>query len=299
MTKKFCFVIMPFNAPYDERFDDTYKPGIEEAGLVAYRVDRDLAAREPVKFIHEKIEAAHICFAEISTDRHNVWYELGYARACRKELVLVCEEPRTTDLPFDLEKLRTIYHSSKSKSDFDRLKSEITAEVSAVSELADKAATAPVVGASTVAPSQSQGGAGEQLPEGWNSDMGKVLREIANSAMNCREPIDEDVLQKHFPNMVRYISSISKLEGARLISANRDEMSRHPKLGVREDYSLIAQIFSAQPPAPKSPFKGVWEELGQPSSSSASNVLKPAPKTAYGLTSRGVKFVLKHPSRLD
>ena len=149
--KKTCFVIMPFDEPYYARFDSTYKPGIEAAGLRAYRVDKDRTARKLVDFIHKKIEAAHVCFAEISTDRPNVWYELGYARACGKQIVLVCEESRNI-FPFDLEKMRILRHSSKSGKDFDELKREITEEIRTVAELADKAA------ASVAAVASSQNG---------------------------------------------------------------------------------------------------------------------------------------------
>ena len=136
--KKNCFVIMPFSKPYNERFEDTYKPGIEAAGLRAYRVDEDRTARQPIVSIHKEIEAAHVCFAEISTDKPNVWYELGYARAQRKELVLVCEKSRATALPFDLDRMRILFHSSESPKDFNALMHEITEEVLAVVGLVEK-----------------------------------------------------------------------------------------------------------------------------------------------------------------
>ena len=38
-AQKTCFIIQPLADKYKERCDDIYKPAIENAGLVPYRVD--------------------------------------------------------------------------------------------------------------------------------------------------------------------------------------------------------------------------------------------------------------------
>ena len=35
-----CFVIQPFDEENDRRYDEVYKPALEEAGVEPYRVDR-------------------------------------------------------------------------------------------------------------------------------------------------------------------------------------------------------------------------------------------------------------------
>ena len=75
-----CFVIQPFdNNKYDKRFVDIFKPAIENFGLEAYRIDKDLSVRIPIDEIERNITESQICFAEITTDNPNVWYELGFA----------------------------------------------------------------------------------------------------------------------------------------------------------------------------------------------------------------------------
>ena len=122
-----CVVIQPFDdGKFDRRFDDTYKPALEEAGLDAYRVDRDPGADVPIDAIEEHIREASICLADITTDNPNVWYELGYAFASSCSIIIVCSAERSGDLPFDIQHRNVIKYRSESKTDFDDLGKEIT-----------------------------------------------------------------------------------------------------------------------------------------------------------------------------
>lgn len=77
---KKCFVIQPFdNDMYDERYDSVFAPAIMQAELEPYRVDRDPSVGVPIQEIEKGIRNSELCFAEISTDNPNVWYELGFA----------------------------------------------------------------------------------------------------------------------------------------------------------------------------------------------------------------------------
>ncbi|KAA6306372.1 hypothetical protein EZS27_041973 [termite gut metagenome] len=75
---KECFVIQPISdEKFTKRYDDIYKPAIETVGLSAYRVDLDPTVKIPIEDIESRIKNAEICFADISIDNPNVWYELG------------------------------------------------------------------------------------------------------------------------------------------------------------------------------------------------------------------------------
>ncbi len=90
-----CFVIQPFDSgKFDKRFTDVYKPAIEAAGLEAYRVDKDPSVLIPIDAIEEGIRKAEVCLADITTDNPNVWYELGFAFASRRPIVMVCSDER-------------------------------------------------------------------------------------------------------------------------------------------------------------------------------------------------------------
>lgn len=100
---KQCFVIQPFSRDFDRRYTDTFEPAIKKAGLEPYRVDKDPYSSVPINDIEEKIRESNLCFADITTDNPNVWYELGYAFACGKNVVMICSSERTTKFPFDIQ----------------------------------------------------------------------------------------------------------------------------------------------------------------------------------------------------
>ena len=127
-----CFVIQPFDkGPFDKRYQDIIRPAIEAADLEPYRVDEDPAASIPIEEIERGIREARICVADITTDNPNVWFELGYAIACRKEVVLLCSEARETRYPFDIQHRNVIQYLTDSTQDFDTLGEEIARRIRA------------------------------------------------------------------------------------------------------------------------------------------------------------------------
>jgi hypothetical protein len=129
-----CFVIQPFDSgKFDKRFDDVYRPAIEGAGLEAYRVDRDPGVDVPIDAIEEGIRNATVCLADITTDNPNVWYELGFAFAAGRPVVMVCSKERPDKkYPFDIQHRTIIPYGADSPSDFDALKDSLTARLKAV-----------------------------------------------------------------------------------------------------------------------------------------------------------------------
>jgi hypothetical protein len=84
-----CFVIQPFDGgKFDKRYDDVFSPAIRAADLEPYRVDRDPNVSIPIDDIEKGISASTACLVDITTDNPNVWFELGYAIAAQKEVVL-------------------------------------------------------------------------------------------------------------------------------------------------------------------------------------------------------------------
>jgi hypothetical protein len=122
-----CFVIQPFDGDkYDQRYTDVFEPAIKDAGLSAYRVDQDPAVEIPIDDIENGIRGATICFAEISENNPNVWFELGFALAANKPTVMVCSEERTGRFPFDVQHRNIIKYKVRSPSDFAELKQKLT-----------------------------------------------------------------------------------------------------------------------------------------------------------------------------
>lgn len=110
-----CFVIQPFDeGVYDERFEAIFAPAIREAGLKPDRVDGDPSVSIVINRIQAGIRRARVCFAEISENNPNVWYEVGYAIACLKPLVFVADRNRRKKLPFDAQHRRVIMYDPMS-----------------------------------------------------------------------------------------------------------------------------------------------------------------------------------------
>ena len=122
-----CFVMQPFDGDvYDKRYNDVFAPAIREADLDPYRVDKDPRVSIPINEIETGIRNAQICFAEITTDNPNVWFELGFAIAASKEVVLVCSEDRKSDFPFDVQHRSIIKYRCGAPQDFAELQKKIT-----------------------------------------------------------------------------------------------------------------------------------------------------------------------------
>lgn len=127
-----CFVMQPFDgALFDKRYKDTFSPAIIDAGLEPYRVDQDPKVSIPIQDIELGIRDSRICFAEITQDNPNVWFELGYAIASGKEVVMVCSVDRTAKFPFDVQHRSIIKYKAESASDFAILRGQITTKIKA------------------------------------------------------------------------------------------------------------------------------------------------------------------------
>ena len=128
-----CFVIQPFDSgKFDKRFTEVCKPALQEAGLEAYRVDEDPSVDVPIDAIETGIAKSAICLADITTDNPNVWYELGYAFAADRPVIMICSDERKGKFPFDIQHRTVIRYSSESSGDFRKLGQQISQRATAL-----------------------------------------------------------------------------------------------------------------------------------------------------------------------
>lgn len=154
-----CFVIQPFDGgTYDKRFKDVYEPAIKAAGYEAYRVDQDPSVSVPIDSIEDGIRSATICLADITIDNPNVWYELGFAFAAGKPVVMICNmaERVVKKFPFDIQHKTVITYKSESPSDFAALTASITTKITAyvnkdaaLQRISESDTVAPIAGLSS------------------------------------------------------------------------------------------------------------------------------------------------------
>ena len=120
----FAFVLMPFEA----QFDDLYRFGIKEPaaelGILAQRVDEQIFSEGILERIYRQILLADIIIAEMTGQNPNVFYEVGFAHGLDKLCIL--STAVAEDIPFDLKHKRHIVHGNSIKTLRGRLTEELT-----------------------------------------------------------------------------------------------------------------------------------------------------------------------------
>lgn len=91
--------------PFDDGFRDIYKFGIrgaaEDAGAYAERLDEQIFTEGMLERIFNQIGKADVIVADMTGRNPNVFYEVGYAHALGKIVLLLTQS--TADIPFDLQ----------------------------------------------------------------------------------------------------------------------------------------------------------------------------------------------------
>jgi hypothetical protein len=110
-----CFAIMPFAA----EFDDVYTAMKEAAEVAApeqdiqcLRLDELKGAGRITEDLAREIRESAICIADVTQNKANVLWEVGYAMALGKPMILVTQD--VANLPFDIRDIRTIPYSRTS-----------------------------------------------------------------------------------------------------------------------------------------------------------------------------------------
>src|SRR4029453_3589189 len=109
--KPFVFVLMPF----DDKFNDIYKFGIkgaaDDAGAYAERLDEQMFTEGTLQRIFNQIRQGDVIVADMTGRNPNVFYEVGYAHALGKLVLLLTQKAK--DIPFDLQHHKHIVYSGK------------------------------------------------------------------------------------------------------------------------------------------------------------------------------------------
>jgi len=90
---------MPFDAAFDDVYEDAIKPACEAAGAYAERVDDQIFQSNILQRLYNQIAKADLIVADTTGRNVNVLYEIGYAHALRKDVILVTRG--NSDVVFD------------------------------------------------------------------------------------------------------------------------------------------------------------------------------------------------------
>src|SRR5579885_135336 len=104
-----CFVIMPFS----REFDDVYtaiKAGVEGAlsgkSGRCFRLDEARPAGRITDRLLAELRTASICVADLTGSKPNVMWEVGFAMALEKPVIVITQSLK--ELPFDLKDMQSL-----------------------------------------------------------------------------------------------------------------------------------------------------------------------------------------------
>jgi len=120
-----CFVLMPFAAEFDDIYQLGMKPVLHELGFRCERVDEIQHNDSILDRIYRGIQSADIVLADMTGKNPNVFYEVGYAHALRKEVIHLTQ--RSEDIPFDLKHRNHIVYGTSISNLRSRLKPRLEA----------------------------------------------------------------------------------------------------------------------------------------------------------------------------
>lgn len=128
MRTQRIFIVMPFTP----ELDDIYHLGIREVvakvGGSCERADEIQHVGGIVEKIYDSIKGADIIIAEVTVPNPNVYYEVGFAHALGKPVILLTQNIQNT--PFDLRVYNHVIYSSivDLRARLDRILSQIIKE---------------------------------------------------------------------------------------------------------------------------------------------------------------------------
>lgn len=103
-----AFVIMPFKSPFNEFYEKIIKKVCNDLNIDIKRGDELISTHVVMQDIIRNIYESNFIIAEVTEANPNVYYELGYAHALNKPVILLAK--RDTQIPFDISHYRVIYY---------------------------------------------------------------------------------------------------------------------------------------------------------------------------------------------
>jgi hypothetical protein len=101
-----CFVIMPYHSSYDDVLHAIKRAASRAGDIRCHRLDDSQPGGRIMSRLLDEIGRADLCIADLSGERPNVMWELGYAMAKGKHAILLTQN--ADELPFDLHDVQRI-----------------------------------------------------------------------------------------------------------------------------------------------------------------------------------------------
>ena len=108
-----AFIVMQFSSPYNEVYSHIIKEVCDrdEFQIEAFRGDEIYGPGIIIKDVTDQIAKSQVVIADISPDNPNVYFEVGYALALGKPIILLAQRRKPSEpLPFDLSAFRVLFY---------------------------------------------------------------------------------------------------------------------------------------------------------------------------------------------
>jgi hypothetical protein len=103
-----AFVVMQFSDPYDQVYSDVVRTVCEGFNLQTIRADEIYGPGLIISDVVDQLQRAQVVIADITPVNANVYFEVGYALALNKPIILLAK--KGTDLPFDVKAFRVLFY---------------------------------------------------------------------------------------------------------------------------------------------------------------------------------------------
>ncbi len=112
----YVFVLMPFSEDFEEIYEYGIKQTVNRLGMHCERVDEIEAFHDDniLTQIYNGIKRANFIIADMTNKNPNVFYEVGYAHALGKKVILLTQKKE--DIPFDMNQRNHIIYKGKIKT---------------------------------------------------------------------------------------------------------------------------------------------------------------------------------------
>jgi hypothetical protein len=109
-----AFVVMPFSGPYNDLYTHVFEPVCKRCELHVHRSDRTYGPGLIISDIVQRILRSQVIIAEITPKppNANVYFEVGFAFASRKPIILLADQQCPEPLPFDVSPFRVMFYQN-------------------------------------------------------------------------------------------------------------------------------------------------------------------------------------------
>jgi len=110
----YLFVLLPFEERFFSIYEAVIKPVAKELGCITKHAKDINKVDVIIDSIYTEIAKSDFLIADASERNPNVFYEIGYAHALRKKVIILVQNPK--DIPFDIRGFRYIEYDPNSRN---------------------------------------------------------------------------------------------------------------------------------------------------------------------------------------